>query len=361
MKISIDARAACVEVTGVGRVVLETALRLAERGHQVSLLYHFKPNFVLEHPNTHIKILKGKSRIFWEQILLPRFLNKEKPDIYHATWNFGLPVFSNIPSVLTVHDVIPKAWRGYFTSVKSKLLDRPLYDYNMNVSVDKSRKILADSDNTRKDLEKFFPKSENKIEVCYPGINHKIKVSGKKINQDLGRFGHYFVYLGGIDSRKNIPNLIKAFAKVRKREKIRLVIVGRYLGQFDSLIDSMKIREHISFPGYLDQDSLEGVLYDSVALVYPSAYEGFGFPVLEAQKAGTAVITGNNSSLPEVTCKGGLLINVDSEKEISEAMLRVLLDKNLRTKLIDLGYENIKRFDWEKSVDQVEKTYKSIL
>ena len=82
---------------------------------------------------------------------------------------------------------------------------------------------------------------------------------------------------------------------------------------------------------------------------------------MEAQKAGTAVITGNNSSLPEITGKGGLLIDVDSEKEISEAMSRVLLDKNLRIKLIELGQENIKRFDWEKSTDQVENIYKSIL
>src|SRR4030043_228664 len=361
MKIFFDARAACLEVTGVGRIVLETALRLAERGYKVSLLYHSIPNFVPKHSNISIKILKGKSRTYWEQIILPKFLNKEKPDIYHATWNFGLPVFSNIPSVLTVHDVIPKAWGGYFSSAKSKLLDQPLYNFNMTTSVKKSRKVLTDSENTSNDLKKYFPKSAGKTEVCYPGINHKIKVCGKKINQDLEKFGPYFVYLGGIDPRKNIPNLIKAFAELRKREKISLLIVGKYLGQFDSLIDSLRIKDNVIFPGYLDQDSLERTLASAVALVSPSVYEGFGFPVLEAQKAGTAVITGNNSSLPEITGKGGLLIDVDSEKEISEAMSRVLLDKNLRIKLIELGQENIKRFDWEKSTDQVENIYKSIL
>ena len=173
----------------------------------------------------------------------------------------------------------------------------------------------------------------------------------------------YILYLGTIEPRKNIERIVKAFKKYKKEvsDDLKLVIVGKKGWKYDNimkLIESMET--DIIITGYIDEDDKIPIYKLAQIFVFPSLYEGFGMPILEAMAAGTPVITSNISSMPEVAGEAGILVDPFNEDEIFEAYRKILSDKELRREMIQKGLEQAKKFEWKKSVEILEKIYEKM-
>ncbi len=164
----------------------------------------------------------------------------------------------------------------------------------------------------------------------------------------------YALYVGTLQPRKNLARLLDAYALLVRREAIDwdLVIAGGlgWLGEpFPRQAERLGLADRVHFPGYVADGALPGLFEKARFFAFPSLYEGFGLPVLEAQQMGVAVMTSNNSSLPEVAGDAALLVDPNDTEAIADAMLRLSRDESLRQELIAKGYENVKRFSWEKA------------
>lgn len=352
MRVALDGRPAAGELTGVGNYIVRLAKGLRDRDVDVTLLYDREPSST----PTGVKkvILRQKSRFLWEQWPLFKYLKVEQPDIYHATWNYGIPLFYGGKSVLTVHDLIPLAWHRYFLS--KKITSAPEYLVSTLVSTIKASAILAVSNSTRRDLEKFFPFTGKKTKVVYSGLDQP-----PNLNLNTFKKKPYFVYFGGIDKRKNIDGLIQAFAKSAAKENHDLVIAGRGSNYYQVYAESFGVGNRVKFVNYLLEEEKYSLIKNAVALVYPSFYEGFGFPPLEAMSVGTPVITSNVSSLPEIVGEAAIKINPANIRQITQAMDKLAKDKALRDNLKKKGFEQVRKFIWDKTVAKTIEVYEEVL
>ena len=295
-------------------------------------------------------------RILIEQFLLKRYIKKLKIEILHST-SFSIPLNQNlIPNIVTIHDIFHEKFKKTI-----KPLTRIYHKIIFNASIKKADFIIADSKNTKEDIINYLGIDDKKITVVLLGVNSiylKKNIDSKKNN-----FGKYFLYVGSLEPRKNIDSVIKAFSKIHKYIDEILVIVGAKKWKETHLYELVKelgIEKKVFFCGYIADDELPGIYANATALVFPSFYEGFGLPVIEAMAAGTAVITSNNSSLSEISNGASLLVDPYSIDEISIAMKKIVLDTGLKEQQIAKGLRNSKNFTWEKTAEETIDVYKKI-
>lgn len=288
---------------------------------------------------------------FWHKIRLPLALIKHKPDVFLAP-AYQIPAFAPHKSIGVIHDLasikFPKAYS------KRELLFQKTALINISR---KAQKIVCVSNSTKDDLEKYLPATRDRVEVIYPGINETIK---RKTGTDvLGLKSKYFLVLGRLEKRKNTENIIGAFAKLKKMGFAhKLVLVGKPGYGFRDIELAIKLSvftKDIVTPGYLSDTMVNDLLNGAEALVYPSLYEGFGLPALEAMQVGTPVITSCLSSLPEITGKAAILVDPKSQDEIYEAMKSITTNSTQRTRLIEEGFQQAEKFSWEKTANQYLK------
>ena len=373
MKIGFDGRYAEGDLVGVGKYITSLINQIAQKNIKCFIFYSKKPKYPLTGKNISSKILSSLNRYTFEQISLPRALIKEKVDIYHALGNLGIPLVSPVPSILTVHDIIPLMFPDYFRYSKYGLLSKYSYLFRLKTSLAKAKKIISVSEYTKKTLVEKLGVKPEKIKVIYSGapeVNNQSPLlpSGLKEKE-------YILNHGGIDVRKNLDRLIRAFAKVLKTKdlhaqaSLKLVITGENMRIEEELRKEIKIlgiSDAVVFPGYLSEDELWSLIRQAACICYPSLIEGFGGPVLEGFAAGVPVITSNVSSLPEIAGGAAYLVNPENEDEIAEAIMKVTSDKQslmLRNKetserLITKGKERVKQFSWEKTAEEVIRIYK---
>jgi glycosyltransferase involved in cell wall biosynthesis len=219
--------------------------------------------------------------------------------------------------------------------------------------------IICISENTKKDLLERYPSVERKVSVTYlaPGIDASISYG-----PEATPVRPYYIYVGGRWSYKNFGGLLAAFAKViSSYPDIALCIVGAPFNQTEEkLIAELKLSHNIEHYGYLNDSHLAKLYRHSIALVYPSLYEGFGLPPLEAMACGTAVVAANCSSIPEVVGDAGLLFNHKSKDDLADSLLHLLANPISRNNLISAGYRRLQAFSWEKTVSQTLNVYRSV-
>jgi glycosyltransferase involved in cell wall biosynthesis len=217
--------------------------------------------------------------------------------------------------------------------------------------------IICVSENTKTDLLKFFPQVEDKISVIYEGseVSYNDSLGNEPVPKEP-----YFLYVGSRAVYKNFHLLLQAFPKVLGVKKnLKLGIVGSPLSTEEKkLIGELGINENIEYFGYVSSQHLAKLYRCSIALVYPSLYEGFGLPPLEAMTCGTAVIAANISSVPEIVGDAGLLIDPYSETELIDSMLSLLQDSSAREKLIQNGISRAKNFSWDDNVNKIVDLYR---
>ena len=297
-------------------------------------------------------------------------LRKLKADVLHVPYLTWQPLLAPCPYVLTVHDLLlfyQRAWNGSA---------RWLYDWLTRRSLRKAARILAVSQFTRNELVRLHSVPPGKIEVVYNAIDDRL-ARGHASDADRQMIAEryqvnypFLLYAGNIKPHKNVVRTIEAFsalkAELQKSDRfpdLKLIIIGDELSQHPDLRRTVVrggVQNDVRFLGFLPIDALR-IFYDAAKVfVFPSLYEGFGLPPLEAMAHGTPVVTSNVSSLPEVVGDAAVLVNPENVFEIMHALHRVLLDQPLREQMKERGYRQVQRFSWEKSARQVLETYRQV-
>ena len=357
MNIAIDARTIADDITGSGRYVLKLIeglrdFNLRDRRFSVTALYNKEPVHRVSGIST--EVLVSNNRFKWEQFVLPKFLNAHDFDLYHATWNYGIPFFYKGTTVLTVLDVIPLKWPPYFLS--KKILTLPEYLFSLYNALIKANKIISISKTSTNDVVSVYPFARKKITTIPLAVD--IPVLPPHAHSPIPK--PYIVYLGGVDKRKNIDGVIRAYANSKTKETHDLVIVGRNAQYYWPLINKLSLGEKVHLPGFVSEEEKFTILKDAACLVYPSFYEGFGIPVLEAMAVGTPVITSNTSSLPEVAGDCALLVNPHSEAEISTAIDKIVSSLEFSDELRGKGFMRLNSFSWERMIEDTITVYKGV-
>ncbi len=363
MKIGIDGRYAEGKLTGVGQYIERLVRGLAEKGEEIVLFYTKPPLNPIAGKNIYPVILPSRNRYFFEQILLPSALKKEKVDLYHAAGNLGVPLFCPVPSVLTVHDIIPLLYPNYFSFAKIPLVSKSSFFLRTAASVAKANRIIADSQFTKDSLIKKFGVSGTKISVIPLGIESR---DGKAKLPETVTKGKYILNNGGIDIRKNLFRLLEAFAKISPEfSGIKLVITGENPVLKPQLQDEARklgVEDLVVFPGYVDEKTLWALVRGAALLCLPTEIEGFGFPVLAGMAVGTPVVASNSSSLPEIAGEATVLVDPMSVQEIAAGMTKVLGGtRELTERLKKEGREQAKKFTWEKTISATIQIYEEAL
>ncbi len=367
MNIGIDAsRAFEKEKTGIEEYSYQLIKNLAMmdlKSHQIFL--YARKNLVIDFDlpsNFKLKIISPNK--FWTQIGLASEMMKNKPDVLFVP-AYAVPQVHPSKTVVTIHGLEYK----YFPECYS-LKERMILEINTKLSIKLASKIIVPSENTKKDLIKFYGVEEGKINVVYHGVNSNwSKGFSPKVKQNnlvqiraealTPKIEFNVLFLGRLEKRKNIVNLVKAFElfknQLRRRHSgmspSQLILVGKAGFGFEEIkttIQESQFKKDIILKDYISESEKEELYQNADLFILPSFYEGFGLPVLEAMSYGVPVVCSNTSSLPEVAGGAALLIDPNNIQEISEAMSKVFNDDDLRNKMIERGFENVGRFSWEK-------------
>ena len=243
-------------------------------------------------------------------------------------------------------------------------------------SVKKAKKIIAVSQATKKDLIKKFKAPAKKINVVYEGVTSEIDLRTAKSKKKITKEGvlrkykisdNYVLFVGTLDPRKNIPQLLKAFdslfkKKTKKLAGVELVIAGTKGFKYEEVfaaIKSLKFGYKVRYLNYVPHNDKIALIKNAQCFVFPTLYEGFGLPVLEAMSLGVPVITSRVSSIPEVASDAAVLVNPESTKEIAAALKKVLGNKKLQQKMCQAGQKQAAKFSWEKAAKQTLKVYQA--
>ncbi len=301
--------------------------------------------------------------ILWHRLKLPLWVElfTGPLDIFHSP-DFVLPPVRRARTMLTVHDLsfmrYPECADANLRAYLNKVVPR---------SVRRADLVLADSQSTKDDLVELLGVEPNKIEVVYPGVEerfHPIKDQAilKEVRKRYNLPPPFILGLGTLQPRKNFARLIEAFADLRFAD-LRLVIVGGKGWLYEEIfatVERLGLEEKVIFPGFVADEDLPALYNLADLFVFPSLYEGFGLPPLEALACGTPVITSNASSLPEVVGEAGLMVEATDTEGLTEAMRRVLEDDALREGMIASGLEQARQFTWQKAAARLLNLYETL-
>jgi len=276
-------------------------------------------------------VLRAPKRSLWEQVALPFALKKYRLDLYHCLGELGVSLVSNTASILTVLDIIPVLFDEYCSY-------RPNWVYKkmLPLMIQKCRKVITISNCSKKDIVNVLGVHPDKIEVIYPGVEECFRPLNEieRICIKLEQYGlvpgNYILYVGGLHPRKNLEGLLEAFKdyiSINIRSKLFLVIVGmssQYGNEVMAKVKALGIKQRVLFTGLVDEEALLCLYNGAKLFVYPSKYEGFGLPPLEAMACGCPVIVSKTSSLPEVVGEAGIYFNPEYRGSLLEAIMGLL-------------------------------------
>ena len=300
-----------------------------------------------------------------EQFKIPLSLAREGVKLVHEP-HYVLPPLLQCRSVVTIHDCIHLMFPEY-------LPNRLAYFYaksSMWAASRKSDRILTVSEASKRDILRFFDVPPEKVAVIYNAIDERFLAPANPERMDLIKkryqLDHPFVlYVGNIKPHKNIERLIASFGKAREQcdDNLKLIIIGDEISKYPGMrqqVHRHKLDKHVRFLGFQPMETLAAFYRLARAFVFPSLYEGFGLPPLEAMACGTPVVTSNVSSLPEVAGGAALLVDPYDEEAIAAGIVRAVTDDTLRNELIELGRQRARTFSWKQSVQKIHEIYMQV-
>jgi glycosyltransferase involved in cell wall biosynthesis len=301
-----------------------------------------------------------------EQLQVPLDLRREGVDLFHAP-HYVLPPLTPCKAIVTIHDCIHLRFPQY-------LPNRLGYAYARSalwIATHKANRILTVSEASKRDILRYFRVPEHKIDVIYNAIDERfgetpLDEEVKHVRERYQLNDPFILYAGNIKPHKNLERLIEAFYTLRRDgyAAVKLLIIGDEISKYATLrraVHKYKLHKHVRFFGFVPDKTL-AVLYRLASVfVFPSLYEGFGLPPLEAMASGTPVITSNVSSLPEVVGDAALLIDPYEPDAIAHAMRRVLTEPALREDLRERGLRRVQEFSWDRSVRRIHQIYEEVL
>jgi len=364
VRIAIDARK--LHDYGIGTYVRNLVRALARQDTDDSyvLLCPRKDREFVESLGPRFTALEERAGNYTvrEMISVPIDLWRARVDLFHAP-HYVVSPLTMCPFVVTIHDCIHLRFPEY-------LPNRAAYYYArtvMSSSARRARRVLTVSRASKQDILHFLKIPAEKIEVIYNALDERLAAAPSaedvaRVEQRFQLTEPFVLYAGNIKPHKNLGRLIEAFSLLRQRGagETKLLIIGDEVSKYQNLrrlVHRYQLHQYVRFLGFVPDETL-AVLYRLASVfVFPSLYEGFGLPPLEAMAAGTPVITSNVSSLPEVVGDAALLINPLDPSAIAGAMARVLEDRALRADLIRRGFERVKSFSWQEAAARTHAAY----
>ncbi|MEK7672719.1 MAG: glycosyltransferase family 1 protein [Patescibacteria group bacterium] len=365
MRIAIDIRAAGGAKAGKGWYTFNLVQELLKLDKENEYILYAKDGIAgfQQYKNATLKLI-DKRGYFWHRAVAKDIV-KEECEVFFAPSSYIIPAIlpKFIKTIVTVHDLVVYLF-PLSHNKKAVFLERIF----LRRAVKRAAHILTVSQNTKHDLLEKFTIDRDKLDTVYCAASSEFQPVPKSELQDFVTETHlpekFFLAVGTLEPRKNYLNLIKAFAQLsQKFPNYHLVIVGQPGWGYEAVYQEIKdsyLGKKVHLLGYLSNRSLGNLYNLATALVFPSLYEGFGMPVLEAMQSGCPVIASNNSSIPEVVEGNALLIDPTSHLDIAGAMIKLASDPNLGLVLRQKGLHQAKKFSWQNSADKLLEVIKSL-
>ena len=367
MRVAIDARK--LHDFGIGTYIRNLLRQLARIDHDTDYVLLSSPTDLdvaaQLGPNFRSVLEPSPNYSLRELIHVPWVLHRERPDVFHAP-HYVLPPAIRCRSVVTIHDCIHLMFPQY-------LPNKAAYAYaraSMWAAVKRSSRILTVSEASKRDILHFFNVAPEKIEVVYNAIDDHFWLTPPEEEvarvRERYQLDHQFVlYVGNIKPHKNLVRLIDAFDELRRTglEDLKLLIIGDEISKLPALrraVHRHKLHKHVRFLGFVSDGTLRILYRLASVFVFPSLYEGFGLPPLEAMASGTPVVTSNQSSLPEVTGDAAVLVDPYDVDSLVDGIRRVLTDPALAAELRRRGPERAREFSWAHSVEKTRRVYEAV-
>jgi glycosyltransferase involved in cell wall biosynthesis len=297
-----------------------------------------------------------------EQIRIPLALRRERVTLFHAP-HYVLPPLVRCRSVVTIHDCIHLMFPQYLPSRLALTYART----SIVLAARRATRVLTVSESSKRDILRFVDIPADKIDVIYNSYDERFGVEPReedvvRVRERYQLHDEFVLYAGNVKPHKNLERLIDAFAIVRKRglEHLKLVLIGDDISKYAALrraVHFHQLHKYVRFLGYMPEETLAVMYRLAGVFVFPSLYEGFGLPPLEAMASGTPVVTSNVSSLPEVAGDAAVLVDPYHPASIADGIERVLCDDSLRRELRSRGLSRARQFSWEASVRRVREIY----
>jgi glycosyltransferase involved in cell wall biosynthesis len=300
-------------------------------------------------------------RSVWMQFILPWILREVKPDLVHFT-NYLAPVATGVPYVVSVHDMTLSLVPQYHT-LKKRLLTSSLIPFVAR----KAALILAPSESTQRDVVRILRIDPARVKVipyaAAPGFRPSSR-GPEELERAYGVRPPYFLYVGTLEPRKNLGRVLRAFARVAPSlPGLQLVIAGDLGWKYGPVLEEAQepaLRERVVLPGYVPEEDLPTLYTHAAAFVYPSLYEGFGLPVVEAMACGAPVLTSSTSSLGEIAEGAAMLVHPEDEAALADALHALGTDEGLRRDLRAKGFARAATYSWERTGRETAAAYQEV-
>ncbi len=359
----IDARMVNAHLHGIGRYTYELIKGISIYGENI----HIK--LLVNDLESASKIFKGIDNIefikikakflsLFEQIELPLILNNIEPNAIFHSPSFVSSPFINCKSIMTIHDLnhleLPQMYSRFH---------KYYYKYIVKPSALKCNKVITVSNFSKLQIMNWLNCDDNKIEVTYNGVDKKYckiddAIQLEKVKKAYNLTEKFILYIGNLKPHKNLETLLKSMKIIKSN--VVLVVNGKENDRIKEFIEERNLQNKVRFIGYVEEEDLPILLNLAKIFVFPSLYEGFGLPPLEAMACGCPVICSNKSSLPEVVGDAALLFNPLDEEELSEKIDQVIQDEKLYNDMRNKGMVQATKFNWEDMVRKTLKEYEKI-
>jgi len=297
-----------------------------------------------------------------EQVKVPLALRREGVTLFHAP-HYVLPPLVRCNSVVTIHDCIHLMFPQYLPNRIALAYARA----SIGIAARRATRVLTVSESSKRDILRFVDTQPDKIDVIYNAYDDRFGVEPReedviRVRERFQLHDEFVLYAGNVKPHKNVERLIQAFHLLRQRglDHLKLVIIGDEVSRYAALrraVHKHQLHQHVRFLGYLPEETLAVMYRLAGVFVFPSLYEGFGLPPLEAMASGTPVVTSNVSSLPEVAGDAAVLVDPYDPAAIADGIENVLTDERVRRELRKKGLERARQFSWEASVRRVRDIY----
>jgi glycosyltransferase involved in cell wall biosynthesis len=297
-----------------------------------------------------------------EQIHVPWTLRREGVTLFHAP-HYVLPPLVRCRSVVTIHDCIHLMFPQYLPNRFALAYART----SITMAARRANRVLTVSESSKRDILRFVDVPADRIDVIYNAYDERFGVEPReedvvRVRERYQLHDEFVLYAGNVKPHKNLARLIEAFHLVRSRglDHLKLVLIGDEISRYAALrraVHRYQLHKYVRFLGYLPEETLAVMYRLAGVFVFPSLYEGFGLPPLEAMASGTPVVTSNVSSLPEVAGDAALLVDPYDPSAIADGIYKVLTDETLRRDLRQKGLARARQFSWEDSVRRVREIY----
>lgn len=372
-RIGIDARFYGPVGKGLGRYTKELMDRILIMDTDNEYVVFLSPEsfevFKTDNPRVKKVLVNARWYSVMEQVTVPYFIFREKLDFIHFL-HFNVPFICPAKYIVTIHDLILTKFPTPRASTLSPWIYKIknlAYRIIIGSGIKNAQKVIAVSEFTKKDIVQQFKISKEKIIVTYEGVAKELIFA--KTNDNRHEIGYnikrpYLLYVGNAYPHKNLDGLVRVFSKIRKKyPDLSLVLVGKEDYFYDRLKQFVKDSDFggIIFPGYVPDADLVKVYRSALAYVFASFYEGFGLPPLEAMAQGVPVASSDKSCMPEVLGDAALYFNPEDENDMIEKISYLIDDIDLRKSLIKRGYEQMKRYTWDRCAKETFRIYDSVV